>query len=205
MPIFPTELTSNRLHLRRYVAGDADWYAGMARRNRAHLMRYESGNEAMRIGDAGDARRVIAEFAEMAEAGKACFLGAFRKEDDAFACQIYIGVGNADLPGYLIGYFCDADHLRRGYVGEAAATVVDALFGTCGAERIGLGCDDTNVASRRVAEGLGMRLEGHLRADKRHADGSVTGSLLFGLLRQEWQAARTSGAAERAGFSPPGI
>ncbi|MBU1174066.1 MAG: GNAT family N-acetyltransferase [Alphaproteobacteria bacterium] len=189
MPQLPRELTTERLRLRRYFPDDADWYADMAQRNRAHLARYESGNAAMRIASAADAQKVIAEFADLAEAEKACFLGAFLADSDTFVAQIYVGVGNAALPAYLIGYFCDVAHLRRGYVGEAAAAVVAELFERCGAERVGLGCDDTNSASRRIAERLGMRLEGHLRADKRNADGSVTGSLLFGLLRQEWRRA----------------
>ena len=186
MPRLPTELTTARLDLRRYQPADAHWYADMAARNRRHLARYESGNAAMSIDTEADARKVIAEFANMAAAQKACFLGAFLSGTDRFVAQIYVGVGDADLPGYVIGYFCDRAHLQKGYTSEAAAAVVADLFETCGAERVGLGCDDTNIASQRIAEGLGMRLEGHLRADKRNADGSVSGSLLYGLLRGEY-------------------
>ena len=122
-------------------------------------------------------------------AEKACFLGAFLSGTDRFVAQIYVGVGDAQLPGYVIGYFC-----RQGACSKAAI-ISEADGGgrcrsvsqTCGAERVGLGCDDTNIASQRIAEGLGMRLEGHLRADKRNADGSVSGSLLYGiLLRDEY-------------------
>lgn len=171
---------------------DAAWYATMALRNRAHLARYESGNAAMRIASEADALAAIREFGEAAEAGNAAFLGAFRRDDGAFVAQIYIGVGNADLPGYLVGYFCDEAHLQQGYTSEAATAAVGALFNDCDAQRVGLWCDDTNLASQRIAMRLGMRLEGHVRADKRNADGSVTGSLCYGLLRDEFAAQEAS-------------
>ncbi len=194
MPLLPTEIATRRLGLRRYRPDDAGWYAEMALRNRVHLTRYESGNAAMRIDTREEAEAAIAEFTAMAESDKAVFLAAFRIKDGAFVGQIYVGVSNAALPGYVIGYFCDVDHLRQGYVGEAAAATVAALFESCGAERVGLGCDDTNIASRKIARRLGMRREGHIRTDKRNPDGSVTGSLLFGLLRAEFFAHRAATA-----------
>ena len=188
MPVLPSSLCTRRLTLRRYVQDDAVWYATMALRNRAHLSRHERDNAAMTIATEAEAETAIRGFNEQAQVGKAAFLGVFRREDGGFVGQIYIGVTNADLPGYLIGYFCDEAHLRQGYVLEAATAVVSALFGECGALRVGLWCDDTNIASRRFAERLGMRQEGHVRADKRHPDGSITGSLCYGLLRDEFLA-----------------
>lgn len=186
MSTFPSSLSTIRLDLRRYTSGDAAWYAAMALRNRAHLARHESGNAAMKIATEADALAAIKAFGEAADAGNAAFLGAFRRQDGAFVGQVYIGVSNADLPGYLVGYFCDEAYLRQGYTLEATAAAVTALFNDCNAQRVGLWCDDTNRASQRIAKRLGMRQEGHLRADKRHADGSVTGSLCYGLLRDEF-------------------
>ncbi|SCM74723.1 putative acetyltransferase [uncultured Pleomorphomonas sp.] len=191
MPALPSSLSTQRLDLRRYAAEDAAWYAAMALRNRAHLARFESGNAAMSIASEADARAAIRTFGEMADAGKAAFLGVFRRQDGAFVGQVYVGVGHPDLPGYLVGYFCDEAHLRQGYTVEAAAAVVATLFADCDARRVGLWCDDTNLASQRIARRLGMRREGHLRADKRHADGTITGSLCYGLLREEFLTEET--------------
>lgn len=188
MPALPSSLATSRLDLRRYTPDDATWYAEMALRNRGHLARHESGNAAMKIATEADASAVIRAFSETADAGKAAFLGAFRRQDGVFVSQIYIGVSNADLPGYLVGYFCDEAHLKQGYTMEATAAVVASLFVDCEARRVGLWCDDTNLASQRIALRLGMRQEGHLRADKRHPDGSVTGSYCYGLLREEFLA-----------------
>lgn len=191
MPPLPSSLRTKRLTLRRYARDDAAWYAAMALRNRSHLARHERDNAAMTIDTEADAVVAIRGFDEEAQAGRAAFLGAFRSDDGVFVGQVYVGVSNADLPGYLIGYFCDEAHLRQGYIREAAVATVSALFGECGALRVGLWCDDTNVASRRIAERLGMRQEGHVRADKRHPDGSITGSLCYGLLREEFLAQET--------------
>ncbi len=188
MPALPSDLRSERLTLRRYTENDAGWYATMAHRNREHLSRHERDNAAMKIATEADAAAAIRDFDVEAQAGRAAFLGAFRSEDGVFVGQIYVGVSNADLPGYLVGYFCDEAHVGQGFIGEAAAATVKALFGQCGALRVGIWCDDTNIPSRRIAERLGMRQEGHLRADKRHPDGSVTGSVCYGLLREEFLA-----------------
>lgn len=188
MPTLPQTLTTTRLTLRHYRPHDAAMYAVIAERNRAHLARFESGNACMNIHSEADARAIIGGFETDAADGEAAFLGAFRREDGAFACQIYIGVANAELPSYLVGFFCDAAHVGKGYVSEAAKAAVAALFDDCGALRVGLWCDDTNTGSQRVAEKLGMKLEGHIRADKRNADGSVTGSFAYGLLREEYLA-----------------
>ncbi len=188
MPALPSSLSTTRLDLRRYVPEDAAWYATMALRNRSHLARHEGDNAAMRITDEADAIAAINEFGREADAENAAFLGAFRRKDSVFVGQVYIGVSNANLPGYLVGYFCDEAHLRQGYTLEATAATVAALFRDCNAQRVGLWCDDTNIASQRIAERIGMRREGHVRSDKRHADGSITGSLCYGLLRDEFLA-----------------
>ncbi len=160
----------------------------MALRNRSHLARHEGGNAVMKIYTESDSAAAIQRFEQVENAGSAAFLGAFLRDGRTFVGQVYIGVSDANLPGYLLGYFCDEAHLRQGYISEAAEAVLNTLFADCKAERVGLWCDDTNLASQRIAERLGMQREGHIRADKRHADGSVTGSLCYGLLRQEFLA-----------------
>ncbi len=52
------------------------------------------------IATEADALAAIRDFGEMADAGRAAFLGAFRRQDATFVGQVYVGVGNADLPGY---------------------------------------------------------------------------------------------------------
>ena len=188
MPCCPTTLTTERLRLRRYVAGqDAGWYAEMALRNRAHLARYESGNAAMRIASmergAHGARR-IRRNGRGGQGGLSRRLS--RATTMSLSARSMSGSAMPTCPAICIGFFCDVDHLRQGYICEAAAATVRALFEDCGAERVGLGATTPTSPASASPRSSACAREGHMRADKRNADGSVTGSLLYGLLRSEF-------------------
>lgn len=78
----------------------------------------------------------------------------------------------------------------QGYASEAAALLVDYLFGTRQEiHRLSCGMVPSNIASRRVAEKCGFTYEGRARevlfVDGRHVDGEM-----FSLLRPEWAARR---------------
>src|SRR6186713_2273826 len=103
----PTYIETERLFLRPYQSGDESWYYQMSQRNKSHLARYESGNAVMRINSQEDAENVVRELETSWLAGRAFFLGAFRKDAAEFVAQIYIGVVNLDLPEFEIGYFAD--------------------------------------------------------------------------------------------------
>jgi RimJ/RimL family protein N-acetyltransferase len=54
-----------------------------------------------------------------------------------------------------------------------------------GLQRLDLITDPDNVASQRVAEKVGYRREGVLRAHLRHLDGRIRDSVMFSLLPGE--------------------
>lgn len=189
IPSPDVRIETSRLYLRPYRPEDAPWYAEMSLRNRAHLQRFEGGNAAMTIENADDARRVLADFAVVWLAGRAFFLGAFLRDTDEFAAQIYIGVANADLPEFEVGFFADAGREGQGYVSEAVRAVLPFLFEELGARRVRLECDDTNKRSARVAERCGFLLEGHIRENHVRPDGTITGTLHYGLLAREFSTA----------------
>ena len=64
------------------------------------------------------------------------------------------------------------------------------MFDHLGAHRASVECDDTNVRGIRVVERCGLIREGHIRENKRNADGTLSGTLRFGLLRDEFEATR---------------
>jgi aminoglycoside 6'-N-acetyltransferase len=164
-------------------------YRDVALRNHEHLARFESGNAAFSIQTEGDAADVLREFRDAWSRRQAFFLGVFRKCDDAFVAQVYVGVASESLPGFMVGFFADCRHEGQGYVSEAVRTVLHSLFKTLGAHRVGLWCSDVNERSRRVAERCGFQREGHIREDKRFPDGTVAGSLCYGMLRLDFEAA----------------
>jgi [ribosomal protein S5]-alanine N-acetyltransferase len=184
----PGIIETDRLIVRPYREEDASLYYQVSQRNREHLAAFEAGNAIFRIHSEADALTVIREFIAARDRCTAFFLGAFLRETGEWVAQLYIGTVQADLPEYELGYIVDAGHEGRGYVSEAARAALGFSFNQLGAHRVRLECDDTNPRSSRVAERLGMKLEGHIRQNHLRPDGSITGTLHYGMLREEWRS-----------------
>jgi len=187
IPDSATLIETSRLCLRPYRAGDGRWYHAMSLRNHTHLQKFEARNPVNSIETEDDAERIVSGFAAGWSEGKVFFLGAFCRENDEFVAQIYVGVVDRDLPEFEVGFFADAEHEGQGYVGEAVRGVLRFLFRQLGAHRVRLECDDTNERSARVAERCGFVQEGHIRENHLWPDGSITGTLHYGLLRREFE------------------
>jgi aminoglycoside 6'-N-acetyltransferase len=184
----PEHLEAERLFLRPYRAGDGRWYYGTSQRNRAHLARYEADNVVMSLEDEQHAEVVVRELAAEWAARNCFFLGAFDKQTEEFVAQIYIGPVNWGLPEFEIGFFVDREREGQGYVTESVKAALGFVFEHLQAHRVRLQCDDTNRRSWRVAERCGMVREGHFRENKRNPDGTISGTLYYGLLRAEFDA-----------------
>ena len=85
-----------------------------------------------------------------------------------------------------IGYTLHPDYWGRGYVPEAALALIDLGFKDLGLHKIELSCFGNNVQSQRVAEKLGFTLEARIR-DRKDVQGNRCDSLIYGLLRSEWE------------------
>jgi aminoglycoside 6'-N-acetyltransferase len=184
----PKRLEAERIYLRCYQAGDGDWYYPMSLKNRDHLERYEAGNVIMSIGNRQEAEHVMQTLAAEWEAQSCFFMGAFDKQTDEFVAQVYVGPGNKKVPEYEIGFIADVDHEGQGYVTEATRAALGFIFNHLKAHRVHMECDDTNERSWRVAERCHMVREGHMRENKRNPDGTLSGTLHYGLLRREFEA-----------------
>jgi len=180
-------IETRRLIIRPYRVEDAKWYYWMSLKNKEHLTRYESENPIISIQTEADAEKVIKDFELLWDEQRYRFMGVFLKETNEFVAQIYLGKSNPELPEFVIGYFADIDQTGNGYVSEAVTAVVEELLATDGAHRIQIETDDTNTGSIRVAQRCGFVEEGHLRENKKNVDGTISGTLYFGLLRSEFQ------------------
>jgi [ribosomal protein S5]-alanine N-acetyltransferase len=184
----PKRFETERLYLRCFQQTDAPMYYRISQKNRDHLKRYEAGNSLMSINSEADAAVVIKGFIDHWEIGSRFYLAVFKKDSDEFVAQIYIGTSNRLLPEFELGYIVNSEHEGNGYVTEAAKASIEFIFKYLKAHRIRLECDDTNQRSRKVAERCGFILEGHSREDKKNSDGTITGTLFFGLLKSEFEA-----------------
>ena len=85
-----------------------------------------------------------------------------------------------------IGYTLHPDYWGRGYVPEAARTLIDLAFTELNLHKIELSCFGYNLQSQRVAEKLGFTLEARIR-DRKDAQGNRCDDLRYGLLKSEWE------------------
>jgi ribosomal-protein-alanine N-acetyltransferase len=84
-----------------------------------------------------------------------------------------------------IGYLVAKEVLGKGYGREAVGMLMTRLFGG-GQRRVFADVDPDNVASIKLLEALGFKLEGRLRAEWETHIG-IRDSLLYGLLAEEWK------------------
>lgn len=87
-----------------------------------------------------------------------------------------------------LGWVFDPRAGGQGLATEAARALVDLAFTTFPLHRLVAQLDPRNVASARLCERIGMRLEAHTREDFPDRDGTWSDTGVYGLLRREWAA-----------------
>jgi [ribosomal protein S5]-alanine N-acetyltransferase len=86
-----------------------------------------------------------------------------------------------------MGYELDPKHWGNGYATEAARAVLDFGFSNMDLKRVTAWCIADNVASARVLEKIGMKLEKRMRHHQ-YFKGRWWDALSYALTYQEWQA-----------------
>lgn len=186
-----SEFCTERLVLRPWRASDADAAFALVESCREHLRRWMSW-----VDDARDLRSCRATIERLA----ACHRDEV-PEQLAYAVldrQTGEPVGGVGLHSFRpeigqaqLGYWIEP--MRRGSrLGqEAVRALIDHAFavpeaGGLGLRRLEVRCAACNDASRSVAEWLGLRREGVLRAERWVEDVGWDDSLIFGVLAEEW-------------------
>jgi len=182
----PERIETERLYLRAYKAGDGPMYYAAGMRNRAHLAQFEAGNILLHLKNEDHAEAVVRELAADWIARTYFFIGIFEKESSEWAGQVFVAATDWELPEFTIGYVADVHFEGKGVVSEAVHGVLEMLFRDLGAHRVKSDCHEYNTRSWRLLERCGFKREGHLRENKRNADGSFHGDFLYGLLQQEY-------------------
>jgi len=188
---YPIEISSTRLLLRPYRPGEGRLYVDMYRENGAHLMEFMP-EELRGMKTEADGERQIQRMLHAWQDRELFIFGAWDTETGLYVGEAYLANPDWTVPSLELGYFVVATQTGRGFATEAGAAVVAVAFEQFGVERIDLQCQADNVASARVAERLGFRLEGRQRQRDRKRDGDLVDRLWYGLLRAEWEAQRPS-------------
>lgn len=98
-----------------------------------------------------------------------------------------ISVMKADEMGTIeIGYAFNPQFSHKGYANEALKAVIGYLFKNYKIHRIYANMDARNLASKKLSERIGMRLEAHFLKDYWNK-GEWTDSYIFAVLEEEWK------------------
>ena len=94
----------------------------------------------------------------------------------------------AEPQTYEIGWAFGRAHQGRGYATEAGHALLAHAFRALNAHRVIATCQPQNTASWRVAEKLGLRREGHFRAQLYRGPGIWWDEYFYALLADEYAA-----------------
>jgi RimJ/RimL family protein N-acetyltransferase len=90
-----------------------------------------------------------------------------------------------------VGYWLGKPYWGKGLMREALTAVLDLCFGEFDQVKVEAEIFTSNARSKRLVESLGMVLEGTIRSSH-HKRGEWVDAHIYGILRDEWIALRSS-------------
>ena len=87
-----------------------------------------------------------------------------------------------------MGYSLAFEYWGQGIMTEAALRVIEYGFSVLGLSQIGICTGKTNKRSRGVIKNCGFKYEGTIRKSYRIYDGTLRDSLIFSILKEEWES-----------------
>lgn len=183
---FPERLLGRRVLLRPYEMSDARTVREAVEESRAELRPWMPWWET---------HRTLEESIDFCARSRARWLlrenmnlGIWERETGRYLGGSGFHNPDWEIRKFEIGYWVRSAAVGRGYVTEAVKVLTRAAFEQLGANRVEIRCDARNERSRRVAERCDYLLEGTLRRDARATDGRLRDTLVFGLMREEYDA-----------------
>ncbi|CAG0926899.1 diamine N-acetyltransferase [Thermoflexales bacterium] len=177
------QFSTERLILRDFVA--ADWPAVLAYQRDPRYLQYYAWIDRT----PQDVQRFVQLFVDQQrEQPRHKFqLAVVLKDTQHLIGNCGIRLAAAHAHEADIGYELAPDQWGHGYATEAARAIVHFGFTELKLHRITAWCIADNVASARVLEKLGLKLEGRLR-EKEYFKDRWWDMLLYAILEGEWHA-----------------
>jgi RimJ/RimL family protein N-acetyltransferase len=177
-PDWPLE--TERLVLRPYTDGDLEsLHAVYSEPNVARWLYYEPST--LEQSREKLARKVAGR--ELSEVHG--LSAAVQLHDGTYVGDIVLFYGSVEHKTVEVGFSFDPRHQGKGYASEAARALVDWAFSR-GFHRVIGRLEARNIASARVLEKLGMRLEAHL-VENEWVKGEWQSELVYAILEREWR------------------
>lgn len=181
VPLLPLPITTRRLHIREYVAGDASTVFAYA--NDAAYWQYQRSEPPTAQQIDALIKWVVSEQATVPRL--AYFLAATRKDTGEIVGEAVLRITNpAERQGEL-GFGVAPRFWKQGFGTEIAGALLEAAFSQLKLHRVSAQCSPENKGSIRVMQKLGMAREGLLR-DIHFARGKWWSSVIYGVLDHEY-------------------
>jgi RimJ/RimL family protein N-acetyltransferase len=185
----PDELTGPRVRARPYRDSDGPVVAAAVAESRDRLVasdmpwvrEWDDPNQGAIF-----VRRAQAKWAAREE----FFLGLWDRANDAFVGSSGLHRIDWSVPNFEIGYWIRNRYEGMGLITEAVAMIAAFAFDTLQAQRVRIRCDARNSRSAAVPRRLGFVHEATLRNDARNTDGGLRDTFEFGLVPDDFRAAR---------------
>jgi len=166
-----TQIETERLILREATLEDAEAYAKLG------LATYSSG----RINNPKVARKYLQDSFSNDDSIE---VAVILKAENALIGHIELCHMKRFEQGIEICYHLRRKYWGKGYATESSRAIIHYCFTKLGYRKIYADTEPTNLASQRVLEKLGFKLEGRIR-QRRKIKGVWTDELDYGLLRGE--------------------
>ena len=128
----------------------------------------------------------------------------FKDDDTYLAIELiseskvigHINYSEEPYGAYEIGFDIHEKYTRQGFATEACKKIIEHIFFNLGGRRIIAGVTEGNIASCKLLEKLGFRLEGHFIEDvafkkDQHGQPIYVNSYYYALLKSEFEKTNT--------------
>jgi RimJ/RimL family protein N-acetyltransferase len=183
---FPESFETERLLIRSPLFGDGPELHAAVRESMGELTPWMPWPKEHRTVDdtEASARRARIAFLQRSKLR----LHLYLKGTDTLVGSSGLQGIDWEVPKFEIGYWCRTRFTGRGYMTEAVRGITAFALDALGARRVEIRCDSRNLASMRVAERAGFRLEGELRNNEVGTDGEPRDILIYAMSPEEYQA-----------------
>ena len=174
---YPLELSTERLLIRSPRNDDA------TRLNEAIVESFDVLKEWMPWADhlpsLSESKTNCADAVSKFKDGTDYRLHIFLKDSGLFLGGSGLHRFDWSIPKFEIGYWIRQSHSGKGYATEAVSEISRFALEDLGAKRVEIRTCSRNIKSCQVAERSGFSLEGILRNDSRHVDGSLRDTKVY--------------------------
>lgn len=179
-------LSSNRLHVRRFVQDDSVKFATY--RSDSDVARYQGWDSPFSLEKA---RRFIASMtrAHPDFPGERFQFAIEERSSGALVGDLSVFTHREDPRFATVGVTLAPEAQGQGYATEGLALLLDYLLVMRGKHRVAAECDPRNTAVIALLERIGMRREAHHINSYWDADGWAD-EYVYALLAEEWGATR---------------